>query len=150
MALTLLWERLLGITRLEFRAKSGRGAAGWNGFGQGKVETTFDQNNNLIFSETGKWNTSTNHRLGFTNVFRWSTDASTNNIHLSHLRYGPDKAVYLFSLTNRDQKNWRVVAPHHCKDDVYTAKLVLMNDSLDLHWEVNGPNKQEFMHYQYT
>ncbi len=69
---------------------------------------------------------------------------------LEHLRFGEDHPVYLFDLALAGEREWRSVSPHLCREDCYSAVLIVGDDNIVLRWSVNGPRKQETIEYVYS
>jgi hypothetical protein len=143
-----IWDRLGQVTSLVFTARSAS-PSGWNGSGSGKVvvESTDAV---LIFTESGTWLPDGGRELCFTNVFRWTRLDASGAIRLEHLRFGPERPVYLFDLAPSADGEWLSMSPHVCREDCYTACLQTHPDQIDLRWSVNGPSKQETIAYTYS
>lgn len=142
------WQRISHITALRFAAHSAK-ESGWNGHGNGSVSVVQPDTNTIIFTETGKWQTDSGQTLDFNNVFKWSRGESADAIRLEHLRYGPDNPVYLFDLTPQNEEIWQSITPHVCRDDLYSAIMILTEDQIELRWTIKGPNKDEDIQYWY-
>ncbi len=132
---------------LQFVARSAR-ADGWNGSGRGTVEVTSCDPAQLIFYESGTWEPLNGGRIAFRNVFRWQ-HLNSNIIRLEHLRYGPDRPVFLFDLTRGSDGVWMSQDPHLCREDRYSAWLQVVGAEVSLRWSVTGPRKEEAIDYRY-
>jgi len=82
------WQRLKEIKSFSLEGKNQEK-------GMGLVMVNHE-NNQLIFTEKGKW---LKGEIEFTNTYRWTFDTNKNMINLEHLRYGKDHPVFLFHLT---------------------------------------------------
>ncbi|MFT5447725.1 MAG: hypothetical protein ACI9DC_002902 [Gammaproteobacteria bacterium] len=142
------WQRLCDVTALRFISRSAK-ASGWNGSGEGTVSVAQPSANTVTFTESGHWQSDTGRRLKFSNVFRWSPGESRSVIRLEHLRFGPDKPVYLFELDPQDDQTWQSTRPHVCGDDVYSVIMNMSADQIELQWMIKGPNKDEDIRYWY-
>lgn len=107
---TELWLRLSQIRSLRFVAQ-GSAQSGWSGRGEGTVVVTAPQQEVLTFSEAGLWQPAQGKSLPFHNVYRW-THLATNRLRLEHLRFGPEKPVFLFDLEESSQDQWHSIEPH--------------------------------------
>jgi hypothetical protein len=72
----------------------------------------------------------------------------SDGIGLEHLRFGPEKPVFLFLLEANGPRELRSSCPHACAEDSYRAVLGLGNP-LILNWNVNGPKLAESIEYRY-
>lgn len=144
-----LWHRLTKLTSLTFTAESEKSNSGWSGVGQGSVCIKMIDDDTLLFHEDGDWSQSGGKTMRFTNVFRWTKIVSNGSVRLEHLRFGPDRPVYLFDLKSTAAQLWSACDGHVCRNDVYTATLEVQAKSLDLHWTVSGPTMHESIHYIY-
>lgn len=143
------WHCLAAITALRFVSKSANNT-GWSGCGKGLVAVDLFNANTVIFTETGTWQADTGQQFDFNNVFRWSFDNSTDIIQLEHLRYGANNPVHLFDLTLINNFEWQSITPHLCCDDVYSAILSRVGNTIEMQWTIKGPKKNEYIHYWYS
>lgn len=143
------WHRLGEITSLRFVARSS-GDSGWNGAGTGTVEVERPDPSTIVFTESGTWKSDAGQQLKFSNVYRWTLSDSGNAIQLEHLRFGADNAVYLFDMAPESESIWRSEAPHVCRDDLYSAKMELAAEQIELQWVIKGPERDEDIHYWYS
>lgn len=142
------WQRLSRMTALRFVARSAH-TSGWNGSGTGSVAVTQPNTHTITFTEVGEWQTDKGQQLSFNNVFRWTLDDSSNSFRVEHLRFGPERPVYLFDLTLQNDATWQSMTPHVCRDDLYSAVMKLTMDGIELRWTIKGPQKNEGLLYCY-
>ncbi len=145
-ALAEVWDKLRQTRFLQFDARSEAGT-GWNGVGVGLVSVSAPTDDVIVFEESGVWQPPGRPEIRFNNVFRWTRNGDT--LKLDHLRFGPDRPVFLFDLTINGDGEWRDVSPHLCRKDCYSANLGLEGDRLLVSWSVVGPHKQESIRYRY-
>jgi hypothetical protein len=143
-----IWQRLGDISALRFIARSAK-QSGWNGSGEGTVSVAQPSADTVTFTETGQWQTDLGRRVNFSNVFRWSPGETRDVMRLEHLRFGPDKPVYLFDMDRYDDQIWQSTTPHVCGDDVYSAIMNVSVDQIELQWTIKGPKKDEDIRYLY-
>ncbi len=107
--------------------------------------------NSLTFLESGRFRPEgAAESIAFHNVFRWTPQADT--IVLSHERRGIDAAVWLFDLVTADHEQGCDLISreaHLCGNDRYQARLTFMAQGFDLEWTIQGPRKDEHLHYRY-
>lgn len=149
MSLNDFWKRLSEVSSLSFTSISPL-ATGWNGTGSGSVKVDVPESGTLLFHERGEWMPSNSSPLRFSNVFRWLRGDDPGTIRLEHLRFGPERPVYLFDLQLISGQSMASVEPHLCREDRYTAELRIDDDQVRLDWAVNGPDKNETIAYVYT
>ena len=142
------WKRLAQITTLQFVARS-TGDSGWNGNGSGTVDVGHPDANTITFAETGTWVSAAGRKLNFSNVYRWSLNKSSRQIRLEHLRFGPSNPLYLFDLEPLSECSWKSVSPHVCRDDRYSATMIILPDEIELSWTITGPKKDDTIEYTY-
>lgn len=147
-SLNALLSLLRRVRSLRFDAHS-ESATGWEGVGNGTVVVSEPIPNAIIFDEAGRWQPTAVGRpaVEFKNVFRWS--AVGDALRLEHLRFGPDHPVLLFDMAPDQKGVWREVGPHHCREDCYTASLVVEGEQLMVSWSIVGPRKRESIRYVY-
>lgn len=142
-----VWDRFRHLRSLSFVARSGA-ESGWNGTGTGTVEVREASDGAMTFHEQGVWRPEGGERdLRFHNVYRWTRTGDL--LRLEHLRFGADNPVFLFELTQVGEEEWRSVSPHLCRDDCYTAVLLVHDDGIVLRWSIDGPRKKETIEYAY-
>ncbi|WP_145928943.1 DUF6314 family protein [Termitidicoccus mucosus] len=136
------------VTSLRFDARS-EAATGWDGVGSGTVAVSEPMDGVIIFKESGTWHPNDMSRVGvsFKNAFRWT--AVGDMLRLEHLRFGSEHPVLLFDMAHQGDGRWREVSPHQCRDDCYTASLILDGGRLLLEWSIIGPRKREYIRYTY-
>ena len=143
------WNRLRLIRALTFNATSHSQTIGWTGHGSGNVTVTQTHNTELICTEQGTWTTDTNVQLAFRNVYRWRLDEEEQLLHLEHLRFGPEQPVYLCALAPQSPTQLYSVQPHLCGPDEYMVALSIESSQLLMHWDIQGPHKNEQLAYWY-
>jgi len=145
-----LWLRLRQIQTCQFTSRShSNPATHWTGAGAGVVSVESPTADTLIFRESGDWQPATVARsLRFRNTYRWTRHDTT--IQLEHLRFGDQNPVYLFDLAPAPDGTWTSLTAHLCRQDHYTAQLVLECHRLVLTWTVTGPEKQDEIKYIYS
>lgn len=149
--LLAFWEKLLGVSQLNFHAKTNsKDDGGGNRKGQGKVISTRSSSHVLIFSEKGSWQDKQGLDVNFTNVFRWTLDLDAKIISLEHLRYGSLHPVFLLHLTPSGMQSLSSVDPHLCGEDTYFGQIHFDNHGFQLTWRVMGPKKNEELDYYYS
>lgn len=142
-----VWGMLQCVDALEFVAKSQASSpTGWVGKAVGRVEVQLVDSDRLMFLESGSWSTPEGRTIQFSNTFRWSRDGG--RIQLEHLRFGPDRPVYLFGLVVGGSDELVSDSPHVCSEDLYAATLNL-TDEIRLSWTVTGPAMSESITYRY-
>jgi hypothetical protein len=139
--------RLQEIAVVEFTSMS-RTGIGWAGSGSGIVHVSQPSLDVIIFDESGTWCQDGGKTMRFTNVFRWTR--MDNQLRLEHLRFGPDKPVFLFDMAPDAEGVWRETAPHPCRDDCYSATLQIRQNKILVKWSVNGPKRDETIDYIYA
>lgn len=142
-------KRLATVTSLRFRSTSQTNNIGWSGEGRGQVVVEAINADAILFHEQGLWQQDGGKQLAFTNVFRWTVLSEANVLRLEHLRFGSERPVYLFDLRQADPTTWQSIEPHLCRDDCYSAEMKLSANELSLRWTIEGPEKNESIHYWY-
>ena len=142
-----LWDSLRQMRRLSFIARS-EGSTGCNGVGYGTVVVDEIDNETMTFTESGSWShEGTGREIRFSNVYRWTL--ADDVLRLEHLRQGVDHPVYLFDLVQSSEREWQAASPHMCREDCYSATLVIHDDNIHLRWTIDGPRKRETIEYIY-
>ncbi|MEW5248354.1 DUF6314 family protein [Microbulbifer sp. 2201CG32-9] len=144
-ALACLWQCLGRVSEFSFTASNGPGSAtDWHGHGRGQVvaETAASQ---LLFEESAHFTHSDGRRVKMQNRYRWTL--LQDSLKLEHLRRAVP--VLLFELAPVTAHGFRQVTPHHCGRDTYTAELLLHRPDIELIWQIQGPHKNERLHYHY-
>jgi hypothetical protein len=143
-------ERLGRVSGLQFEAVSAAEMTDWNGRGEGDVKVRH-LDRQLIFEESGLWQPREGSAISFTNCYRWSFSA--RSIALEHLRFGPDRPVYLFDLIPDPAAGGeqRLISerPHPCGEDRYEASLSAEPSEVQLGWTIVGPRKRTEILYRY-
>ncbi|MED7789242.1 DUF6314 family protein [Francisella sp. 19X1-34] len=145
-----LFSRLTKINYFEFEASSGeKSQTGWNGNARGNVTTKVEQDS-IYFKEQGYFKLSnTDRETKIENEYIWQK-IDSNRIRLSHARFGYNNLVTLFDLIPKGQDAWHSENQHVCVDDLYSAKLHILDSGIELIWEISGPKKQEKIRYFYN
>lgn len=143
-----VFAKLSKVSSMEFTAQSSR-ATGWNGAGIGQVSVSQQSDESLEFDESGTWTNRDDQRFQFRNTYRWSLLMNHQAIRLEHLRLGHDHPVHLFDLGRQTRTVLTTLQPHVCGDDLYSAKLQILDSEILLNWTVVGPEKDETIHYVY-
>ena len=142
-----LWDLLRQVRSLSFVAHS-QANTGWNGRGVGTVDVREAGDGVVIWHEQGTWRGDDGRESRFGNVYRWKLAGDL--LRLEHLRQGEANPVHLLDLAQAGEREWRPVCPHQCRDDRYSAVLVVHDDRILLRWEVTGPRKRESIEYVYS
>ncbi|MFC0339003.1 hypothetical protein SAMN05421848_0527 [Kushneria avicenniae] len=132
---------------MTFTATPGAGSSSdWAGSGTGEVRVS-DDYPTLRFHETGRFTHANGRVLPFSNVYRF--EIVEDRVELYHERRGPQGAVFLFPLVVTGEHRLKSLSPHLCVRDLYSGELVMTDNGFDLTWTVEGPRKQEHIHYCY-
>jgi len=147
-SLTEVLSLLRQVRSLRFDARS-EAATGWDGVGTGAVAISEPAFGVVVFDEAGTWQPRAPGRsaVGFKNVFRWSVVGES--LRLEHLRFGADHPVLLFDMAPGEDGLWREISPHQCREDCYTASLVVEEKQVVVAWSIVGPRKREAITYTY-
>ena len=142
-----LTERLKATRTLSFTASPGpQSSSDWAGQGAGEV-TVSGNTPTLRFHEKGHFTHANGRRMAFSNTYRF--EVVEDRIELYHERRGPEDAVFLFPLVVVEENRLMSLAPHLCVRDLYSGELIMTDCGFDLTWTVEGPRKQEHIHYCY-
>ena len=141
VTLTDALDCLCAVRSLRFSTKSNDKTSGWEGAGIGTVRVTVIGNSTITFTERGTWVRDCARQLDFHNTYRWRFDWDACVIRLEHLRYDPNRPVFLLDLAPTDGAAFESVSPHRCGADLYTATVNFRADGVDLRWHVKGPKK---------
>jgi hypothetical protein len=142
-----LWDRLRQVRSLSFVASS-ESTTGWNGRGVGTVEVREVAGGVMTWHEQGTWRPEGGGQdVRFYNVYRWTLSGEL--LRLEHLRLGEDNPVHLLDLAQAGEREWRPASPHLCRDDCYSAVLLVRDDGIALRWTIDGPRKRETIEYLY-
>lgn len=145
-----LFSRLVKINYFEFESSSGeKSQTGWNGNAKGSVTIKVEQDL-IFFKEQGRFKLNCNEReTKIENEYIWQ-EIDSNRIRLFHARFGYDNLVTLFDLIPKDKNSWYSEKQHVCVDDLYSAELYILNNTIELIWQISGPKKQEKIKYFYS
>ena len=144
-----LFTYLININNFKFKATAGKKyLTNWNGTGQGKVITQI-KDNKLFFREEGCFKLDNNSKTTkIFNEYIW-TQLSKNKLRLSNSRFGYNNEVILFELEPITNTQWTSIEPHICGKDLYSAKLVIEKNHINLTWNISGSKKDEIIEYIY-
>ncbi|QJQ95310.1 hypothetical protein HIO72_08510 [Halomonas sp. PA5] len=134
---------------MEFTSHSGPASqCAWSGQGRGSV-TTEPFADGVKFHERGHFRPSGSKReIAFTNTYRW--EFVSGGLRLFHERRGAEHAVWLFDLEETPGGDWLARHAHQCGEDRYTARLTPSATGFELRWRIDGPRKDEHLHYRYA
>src|SRR5262249_55405922 len=120
----------------------------WNGRGVGTVEVRETGDGVMTFHELGAWRPEGGERdIRFSNVYRWTL--AENLLRLEHFRFGEANSVHLFDLAQAGEREWRPASPELCRDDCYSAALLVRDEGIVLRGSIEGPRKRETIEYLY-
>ena len=143
------WNLLARVCMVNFDAHSLLESGGWNGHGTGTVTTKFVDDHTLQTSEAGIWNCSSGKRLDCSNIYRWTLCQQRNLVSLEHLRHGEHRPVRLFDFSCSKSGEMHPLAPFHCNQDQYLAKIEFTGETICMDWKISGPRKNEQILYSY-
>ncbi len=138
-SIATFWDKLKTVQALSLRSTKENS---WQGFA--KICVTSEGNNVILFHEKGEWE---NNSLSFTNTLRWTLHAG--GISLEHLRFGSNFPVSLVEFTLIAENSLVSINPYLCGADRYSANIFWDQDGIQLHWNVQGPLKNEEIHSHY-
>ena len=141
--------KLKRICSFKFESFSGNSSlTKWSGKGKGKVSIRLDKDC-IFFEENGFLQLDISEKQNkISNEYIWQ-QIDNKRISLSHARFGYNNKVKLFDLVYKDENLWQSDTDHVCGDDLYSAKLIILNDKIELIWQILGPKKEEIIKYQY-
>ncbi|MFC0267975.1 DUF6314 family protein [Kushneria aurantia] len=147
-AIIRLRQRLAATRALTFSATPGaRSSTDWAGRGYGEVQIK-DDGTSVRFHEQGTFQHASGREMPFRNVYRF--DIAERRLSLYHERFGATRAVFLFDMAPMAEDRFESLAPHLCVRDLYSGALHIDGTGFDLIWSIEGPRKQERIHYRYT
>ncbi|WP_445619018.1 DUF6314 family protein [Kushneria sp. Sum13] len=142
-----LTECLKATRQLTFTASPGpQSSSDWSGQGIGEVLVSGDDAT-FRFHEQGHFTHANGRRMAFSNVYRF--EVIEDRVELYHERRGQQEAVFLFPLIVVEDNRLISLSPHLCVRDLYSGELIMKDGGFDLTWTVEGPRKQEHIHYCY-
>lgn len=147
--LVAFWERLLQVKKLSFSAKLQSSETSLK-VGKAEVLVSTPTPSIVVFQEKGFWFENQLPDTAFSNSFRWSLDTNASLITLEHLRYGDAQPVFLFHFSVAKPSLLESVDAHLCGDDTYLGNIVWSPHSIDFHWRIIGPHKNNHLNYHYT
>ena len=141
----LFLERLKSVTRVNLHSKSySKTETGWNATGEGEVFVEKVDDTTLIFHEKGIL-----QNRSFSNAFRWILAKESGIISLEHMHLGKNTPVLLCHFIPTKNNLLTSVKPHLCKEDAYSAQVILDPHRICLCWSVVGPRKDEEVEHRY-
>jgi hypothetical protein len=147
--LLAFWDRLSAIGHLSFSTKTRQGVEQIVKIGKADVSVTATAGSVITFQEKGHWYVGHEPDTAFSNSFRWMLDLSSLLISLEHLRYGNTRPVFLFNLTPTRSNVLETVDAHLCAEDTYLGHISWSEKSIDFHWRIIGPHKNNQLMYHY-
>lgn len=144
-ALIEFWEKLAEVRTLQCIAKSRHELK----LGKAEVKISTPTSNTTVFQEKGYWMLDELPHTAFSNSFCWTLDLDQSLVTLEHLRYGHDQPVFLFHLTPSGSHSLESVDSHLCKADTYLGNVNWNAQSIDFHWRIIGPRKNDELIYKY-
>jgi sugar-specific transcriptional regulator TrmB len=147
--LLAFWEQLQKVETLSFSAKIRQEDTQTIKIGKAEVEVTAPTSTTIIFQERGHWMHDQEPETAFSNSFKWTLDLSSSLIALEHLRYGINRPVFLFHLTPTHSHFLESVDAHLCAEDTYLGNVTWNQKSINFHWRIIGPNKNQHLTYHY-
>lgn len=144
-----LFSQLTKINYFEFESSSGeKSQTGWNGSAKGSVTIKIEQDL-IYYKEQGRLKLNcTERETKIENEYIWQK-IDSNRIRLFHARFGYDNLVKLFDLIPKSKGIWHSEKQHVCVDDLYSAELNILDNTIELIWKISGPKKQEKIRYLY-
>jgi len=104
----------------------------------------------LTFFEKGYWKgVSSKNEIPFSNALRWIIEPKTRVITLEHLRFGKERPVRLFSLSQVGENLFKSIDPYECKEDTYRGCVLFDDHYVQLSWQITGPKKNESLSVVY-
>ncbi len=145
-ALLAFWKQLVQVQSLSFSAKTLSEVKQ----GEASVKVDIESPSVILFQEKGNWLINQRPDTTFSNIFRWTLDLGAALITLEHLRYGPNKPVFLLNFTPTKRGVLESVDAHLCLQDIYLGNLVWNKSYIDLYWRIIGPNKNMHLTSRYS
>lgn len=144
------WKKLSSVTKLLTSAKQREGDSPSTQSGKAEVKVIAPSETTLIFQEKGHWVSDDFPSTSFSNSFRWTLDISASLISLEHLRYGATHPVFLLHFTPTKKRLLESVDAHLCAEDTYLGNISWDAHSIDFHWRIIGPKKNQQLLYHYS
>ena len=142
LCLDAFWQRLATVQRVSIQTQ-----LSWQAFGE--VCVAKEKRDTLLFTEKGRWVNRFPEDMDFSNVLRWSLDRDAGLIALEHLRYGPNRPVFLFHLAPTGPQTLQSIDSHLCRNDCYFGRIEFTAQHIRFFWRIIGPHKNEILHYSY-
>lgn len=118
--------------------------------GVSEVSILDDEDDAVTLFERGKWyGVSGDTEMAYTNALRFRL-AENGNVILEHLRYGKERPVALLELHRVGPGHYKSIAPHVCKEDIYTGDVLFDEHYVHLSWQITGPKKNTQLRAVYT
>lgn len=157
--LTQLWFLLNRLNRFSFKVNSDNNSiTGWQGEGQGLIkrrgnvispESDLSEQGAIVETiERGDYYVSAERKVPMHNQYLWQFNG--DHISLTHLRFGWDKAVFMFDIIEDGKGKLVTRQAHQCAADNYDASFELQADSFAMQWRIQGPKKREVLDYIYS
>lgn len=129
---------LLGIRSITLTADGSTDGPAWQRRGAGSVVPREVAPGEVEWEESGRWSEGPTS-VPYRNRLHWRLDGPT--LHLSHARFGSAAPVPLLTLVTNEHGALVPRAPHLCGADLYALTLTRTDETLTLHWRVDGPHK---------
>lgn len=140
VCLDSFWSRLTRVKSVTIQTQTDKQA-----FGEVSLSNT--KKDHILFTIQGSW---MDMQMGsFNNVLRWSIDRSSSMIALEHLRYGPDRPVFLFHLAPIGPNTLQSIDSHLCSEDCYYGRIEFTEQHIRFLWRILGPRKNEVLYHTY-
>lgn len=143
LCLGTFWQRLSKVKHVSIQTQSA-------GQAFGEVHIHEENKNTLVFTEQGQWHEGSPQEMVFHNTLRWSLDLSAGLISLEHLRYGPNKPVFLIALSPLGPNTLQSIDSHLCCSDCYFGRIEFTEKYIRFLWRILGPKKNEVLHHTYS
>lgn len=148
--LLAFWQKLSNVRQMLISAQLKNNEEPSTQSGKAEVTVSAPSPTTLIFQEKGHWLTDGFPSTSFSNSFRWTLDINSSLISLEHLRYGATHPVFLLHFTPTKSKVLESVDAHLCAEDTYLGNIRWDSHSIDFHWRIIGPKKNNQLLYHYT
>lgn len=145
------WKKLTEIRAFEFSSTCRMTPPSYSSRrGRGEVIVQNQEKERIVFFEKGRWKSSPQEEVSFSNVFRWGIDRKQSLISLEHLRFGVTRPVFIFYLMPVEENLLKSREPHECKEDTYFGSVLYDDHFIHLNWRIIGPTKNELICQYYT
>lgn len=92
----------------------------------------------IITEESGDWINNIGQKVASKNIYRW-TAYNNSILRLEHLRFGEKKPIFLVDFYNEKNNLWKSLNPHICKNDKYSAQVLILPTTIKLLWNIETP-----------